>query len=450
VAAVKLLGWKEIPCRILTGDETERAGGIALSENVNRLAMHPLDEAALFSRLLEAGEPIQEIAKRYDRPASGIWQRVQLLDLSPDIREMFRAGQIELQSAAMLKSLDEKEQAEFVKKYKKFANIRIREVSSFIRNLHNDEVYKFLGKECAGCKTRTFFTEKSLFPEIDVREDSCLNHACYVQKWTRLLETRIKSLKGEHRSHTTAALIVYNYSANLEKIIGKSVRLDGADCKIIEDDWQCRSDSGGAGAEPCFFILVDGDKLQVKPAYWKKEKKETTNLKDFSAELKLLDLPKGEDAAVRDALKAKNVSHAGFTDKVRQKVLDRLIAYRAGSKDPPQNDAAILFRDVFQYPSKKKKEIYRLFTGRDYDEKNPGLIPNDRMVLTLLCVLSFSAYYLPPVYSGKESSKVFDWSGLSPDEIKALYREVIRDLLPKPKAGKDAAPGKKDKGKKEG
>ena len=72
IAAARMLGWKEIPCRVLEGDETERAGDIALSENVNRLAMHPLDEAVHFKRLLENGEPVQQIAKRYDRPVSGI------------------------------------------------------------------------------------------------------------------------------------------------------------------------------------------------------------------------------------------------------------------------------------------------------------------------------------------------------------------------------------------
>jgi hypothetical protein len=359
---------------------------------------------------------------------------------------MFRDRQIELPAAAMLKSLDEKEQAEFVKKYKNhYSAVRFHEVSSFIRNLHNDEVYKFLGKDCGKCKTRTFFTEKYLFPEIDVQRDSCLNHECYVQKWTKLLETRIKSLKGEHRSHAAAAMIAFDYSVNLDKILGKSVTLGEVHCKIIEKDWWAVVDKGGAGTAPCFVVSVDGDKLQVKPAYWKEGKEGTTNLKDFSAELKLLDLPEDEDAAVREALKAKNVSHYGFTEKVRQKVLDRLIAYRAGSKDPPQNDAALLFRDVFQYPSKKRQEIYRMVTGQDYDEKNPGLMPNDRTVLTLLCALSFSAYDLPPVYSNKETSKVFDWSGMPPDEIKELYREVIRAQLPKPKAGKDAAPVKKGK-----
>jgi ParB family chromosome partitioning protein len=70
VAAAKLLGWKEIEARILSGDETERVDEIAASENINRMAMHPLDEAAIFFKLIESGRPIRELAKQYDHSVS--------------------------------------------------------------------------------------------------------------------------------------------------------------------------------------------------------------------------------------------------------------------------------------------------------------------------------------------------------------------------------------------
>ncbi|MDR1239189.1 MAG: ParB/RepB/Spo0J family partition protein, partial [Treponema sp.] len=118
LAAVKLLGWKEIPARILEGDETERAGEIALSENVNRLAMHPLDEAVYFKRLLENGEAIQNIAKRSDRKVPEIYQRVRLLSLELPVQEIFKMGLISLAAAAMLADLDADQQALFVDKKK--------------------------------------------------------------------------------------------------------------------------------------------------------------------------------------------------------------------------------------------------------------------------------------------------------------------------------------------
>ncbi|MDR1239570.1 MAG: ParB/RepB/Spo0J family partition protein [Treponema sp.] len=447
VAAARLLGWKEIVCRILTDDEIEHADEIALSENVNRLAMHPLDEAVYFKRLLESGEPVQSIAKRCDRTASGIWQRVQLLELSPDIREMFREGKLDLQSAAMLKSLDEKEQAEFVKTKKNYVGVLSAwSVSSFIRGLHNDEVYKFLGKDCEKCKTRTFFTEKSLFPEAEINHDSCLDHGCYARKWTKLLEGRVKSLKGEHQSHAAASLIVFSYTVNLQRILGKNVTLDGTDYRIAERDWSSFSDTGGAGEEPCVFVSADGAKLKVSPVY-RKAVKETTDLKDFSAELKLLDLPKKEDAAVREALKAKKIDHYAFTEKVRERVLSGLIAARAADLASSRGDAGLLLGNAFRHPSAKDKKIFSLFTGKEYaGSTEEALKLGDTAAFALLYALSLSEYDIPTVWSGEKPPAVFGWSGLAPGEIKKLYQEAIRERLPKPKAEKP--PAKAAKGKK--
>jgi ParB/RepB/Spo0J family partition protein len=451
VAAARLLGWKEIPCRILNGDETEHADEIALSENVNRLAMHPLDEAVYFKRLLESGEPVQSIAKRCDRTASGIWQRVQLLYLSPDIKKMFREGKIDLQGAAMLNSLDEKEQAEFVKAKKGYADLSPWSVSSFIRSLHNDEVYKFLGKDCEKCSTRTFFTEKSLFPEAGIDNDSCLDHGCYALKWAKLLEGRVKSLKGEHKGHAAASLILFDYSVNLQKILGKSVTLGGEDYRIAERDWFSFSDTGGPGAEPCVLVSTDGARLKVAPAYQKAGEKETTSLKDFSEELKLLELPKDEDAAVREAMGARKIDHYNFAQKVRERVLSGLIAARAQDLDldpaSRRGDAGLLLGEKFRAPSANAKKVFNLFTGKEYAGSTEEVLKlGDPAVFALLYALSLNEYDIPPVWSAEKQPAAFGWSGLSSGEIKKLYQDAIRALLPKPKAGKP--PAKAAKGKK--
>ncbi|MDR0388439.1 MAG: ParB/RepB/Spo0J family partition protein [Spirochaetaceae bacterium] len=443
--AVTLLGWKDIPCRVLEGDETKYAEDITLSENVNRLTMHPLDEAELYRRLLEAGESIGNIAKRQDRTVSGIWQRIQLLDLSAGIKAMFREGRLDLQSAAMLKSLDEKEQAEFVKANQKYVGfINSMTVANFVHGLHNDTIYKFLGKGCEKCKTRTFFTEKSLFPETNVNRDFCLDHGCYVRKWTELLEARVKSLKGEHKSHAAATLIIEDYTVNLKKVFDKGVTLDGTEYKIVAHDWSSLVDSGGAGREPCFLISANADKLHAKPAYWKTAKREPTDLKAFSAELKLLELPKDEDAAVREALKTKRINHSGFLEKVRKEILSRLITLRATDKAFSRGDAELLLKNAFGYPSVKIKKIFTLFTGKEYaGSVKEVLALGDSAVLALLYSLTLSEYDIPPAFDSKKMPEVFEWAGLNLGDTKELYQEVIRDLLLKPKAKKAAPAAKK-------
>jgi ParB family chromosome partitioning protein len=160
VQAVTLLGWKDIPSRILEGDEIDRADEITGSENINRLAMHPLDEAVIFKKLLETGETIKAMAKRLDRTASAIWQRIQLLDLNESIKTLFRNGNLSLHSAAMLKSLSNESQKEFSKQFKKDQAVKSGDmindyrIRQFISSLGHDRLFAFLkDKQCAGCET---------------------------------------------------------------------------------------------------------------------------------------------------------------------------------------------------------------------------------------------------------------------------------------------------------
>jgi hypothetical protein len=237
---------------------------------------------------------------------------------------------------------------------------------------------------------------------------------------------------------------------NLREILGKNVTIDGTDYRIAERDWSSFSDTGSAGAEPCIFVSADGAKLEVKPAYWKAAK-ETTDLKDFSAELKLLDLPKEEGAAVREALKARKIDRYAFTEKVRRTVLSRLIAARVADLDlaSGREDAGLVLGDAFRHPSAKNKEIFRLFTGKEYaGSTEEALKLGDTAVFALLYALSLSEYDIPAVWSAKEAPAAFEWSGLSSGEIKKLYQDAIRERLPKPKAEKATPPAMKAKGKK--
>lgn len=104
--AVKQLGWDTIPAIILpqtTKDEDAEA--IALAENVNRLDMHPLDEAVHFRNLQDAGMSVKEIAKYYDRSIAGIYHRIRLTDLIDDLKSLFRDGKITLTTASVLSGL---------------------------------------------------------------------------------------------------------------------------------------------------------------------------------------------------------------------------------------------------------------------------------------------------------------------------------------------------------
>ncbi|MCL2233224.1 MAG: hypothetical protein FWB99_09125, partial [Treponema sp.] len=103
----------------------------------------------------ENGEPIESLAKRYDRSKSAIWQRIQLLDLNDGIKEMFKEGILSLHATAMLKSLTAEQQELFYSQFSTLQEIDEYDVQGFLAAIHHDKLYKCIaGKECLTCKKR--------------------------------------------------------------------------------------------------------------------------------------------------------------------------------------------------------------------------------------------------------------------------------------------------------
>ncbi|MCU0886150.1 MAG: ParB/RepB/Spo0J family partition protein [Beijerinckiaceae bacterium] len=103
LAALKLLqkrkvitGEFEVPCTIVPGDIAEEA---SLAENVQRVAMHPLDEVEAFGRLAASGLLEDAIAARFGASVRHVRQRLALSALSPVLKAAFRRGEIGLEAA---------------------------------------------------------------------------------------------------------------------------------------------------------------------------------------------------------------------------------------------------------------------------------------------------------------------------------------------------------------
>lgn len=92
--AVKLLGLKKIPARIIDADE-ERNFTIALIENIQRENLNPVEEAKAYKMLTEEfGLKQQEIAERVGRERASIANSMRLLGLPADILAALAAGDI--------------------------------------------------------------------------------------------------------------------------------------------------------------------------------------------------------------------------------------------------------------------------------------------------------------------------------------------------------------------
>ena len=461
-AAAKLLGWKEIKSDVMEAGEEEKADAISASENINRLDMHPLDEAAAFRRLMDGGATLESLAKRYARSKSAIWQRVQLLDLCGGIKELFREGKLSLHAAAMLNGLDAEKQEAFCKEakasdwFKSGNGIPDFLVTNFVAKANNDKLYKCVaGNECQSCKKRTFYSDKELFPELDGGTgDVCLDHECYTQKWRDLLSSRIKGVTGQHKDHAGAVPLVTS-SGELKKILGKSVFLGditGAEVPVkffrpyYPGDPEV-AEKAGQGAKPCLEIeLGDGGKLKVSPRYWKEPEKKQAQAgkqggaadKALAPVVKLLGLPKDEAERAIAALKKKKITSTYQLDRdVTEKVQARVLKIKAGQ---PDNDKDIdHFLKEWLEDDKDNKAIAKQFAGAA-DVKALRKLSWPKLFAALGASAVFNYSCLPGI-TGIAMAKrddVAEWAGIPMEQFKEIYREELRALLPKPEAAKPA------------
>jgi ParB/RepB/Spo0J family partition protein len=460
VLAATELGWKEIDCHILEGSEAERAEEIAGSENINRLAMHPLDEAKVFVQLLQNGRPIEELAKQYDRKVSEIYQRTQLLNLSDNVKTLFRNGIISLHSAAMLNTIDAEAQNAFCEKFKDKKEIGDWDAVSFVSQRHHDRLYKCITDEqCETCKTRTFFGDINLFPELSSTSDFCLNHECYLQKWVAFLSEKIKNLKTRHKTHLEASLMAYDDPA-LRKILGKQISVDGAEYTLTRTTYNNPDDKPGKNSKPCFKISLSyTGQFEIKVVYWKEGKQEKAQHQqperesNFAPAVKLLGLPKEEAETAIKAFEGNSnkLNYWQLDSKLQQKHFWHFIEEQS-RKEPTDDDIDLYLKIVFSRIGDGDKKIFKLFTGNDYSEKQiPELkkLPKDKL-FGLLVAMSFSPNDFPDPsdLDRGRNLELLTWLGVTKETVKELYRADILAMIPKSKPEPKPAQEKKPTPKK--
>ena len=84
-----------VPCLVKSGDV--EPGEISLAENVVRIAMHPADQVAAFSKLVQDGQSVSAIAARFGASERIVEQRLRLGNVAPELLDAYRADEIDLE-----------------------------------------------------------------------------------------------------------------------------------------------------------------------------------------------------------------------------------------------------------------------------------------------------------------------------------------------------------------
>lgn len=154
----------EIPCNVRDDNDTE----LSLAENVQREAMHIVDEILSYRQLAEDGMAPDVIASRFGQSVITVRQRLKLANLSPKVLEELRTDDMTIEQARALALSDSHEEQERVWFEAPAWNREPRSLRSLLTREHvrsTDRLARFVGLEAyeaaGGGIVRDLFGEDS-------------------------------------------------------------------------------------------------------------------------------------------------------------------------------------------------------------------------------------------------------------------------------------------------
>jgi hypothetical protein len=432
--AVQALKWVTIPAFIIGKAQIEKATEIALAENVNRLEMHPLDEANLFKRLEDAGMSPKDMAAYFARSVSGIYQRLRLCGLIDEIKALLRDNKLTVAQAALLASLKGDEQQAFCDKFRNASSIGTYYIENFLHALHHYSLAGVAQKRCATCKKRTWHTDATLFPEFDDLSDVCFDSDCYRKAWSQAAAAMIAEQPEKERELTG------NYLIRCDKID----ELFGKDARAI--------DLGDA-----VYALIDSDDYQVgasNPEFWAWDLMDWSGKLDFvSRGLRLIatgdiddkatpifvkalefagiSAPKDKAIADKALCDTYESNNSNLAQRVQDIALDRILAAK-GYETPDRNEINDFFLNKIKENSYYKK-VFVGYTRKSLSAKTVAKMTAEKM-LAILSACEIGSWKMPRLHEVEsggigDSNPFVKLSGLSLDAFTQLYKDITTELV---------------------
>lgn len=200
---------KDIPC-IIRELTDKQALEIAVIENLQRVDVHPLDEAEGFKSLVAQGYDTPGLALKFGMSESYILKRLKILELIPEIRKMFYKDLIMYVHAIVIARLTKPQQKEVLKWLERenleedgppnigalkdhVARNLFRVLDKAPFDIKDDKLVKKCGS-CLNCPKRSG-SNNLLFDDMQGGEDTCMDHICYHAKTEAALDLGYKEAK---------------------------------------------------------------------------------------------------------------------------------------------------------------------------------------------------------------------------------------------------------------
>ena len=240
-------GYLTMPCivREMTDDEAFDA---AITENLQRQDVEPMDEAIAFNQLLDRGQSITDLVARFGKSASYIRSRISLNKLIPELAAKIGEDDFGVQAATLASSLTESQQKEFYEDYGE-EELSVASVRAFTRGISckladapfADTYEGYCGVTCSRCANNSS-NEGCLFRQcLKTEEARCLRPDMYRSKVEKYIHERIEALgdkvlkEGEEIEVGKIVLLKdYVYDEKLKKKVSEIEACLGV--KIV-DEW---------------------------------------------------------------------------------------------------------------------------------------------------------------------------------------------------------------------
>jgi len=135
--AAKELKWKAVPALLLVVEDRQMAE-LALTENMQRRDLNPIEKATAFRNYLDQyGGTHDELANRLALDRSTVSNLMRLLDLHEDVRQMTRQGEITMGHARALLPLEEWDQVEMAKRIVA-ESLSVRQTEAIVKEFLDD------------------------------------------------------------------------------------------------------------------------------------------------------------------------------------------------------------------------------------------------------------------------------------------------------------------------
>jgi ParB family chromosome partitioning protein len=146
--ACRSLRWRFIPCKIREMSD-KQAYEIQLTENMQRKAMDPVEEAEAFRRyVMDFGwGGVSELAQKIGKSEEYVSHRIQLLKLPDDIKNQVITSRLNVSQAMELTTLSQERQSEIIEQVIN-GNLTVKQIREVKSILREDGTFDHESKPC--------------------------------------------------------------------------------------------------------------------------------------------------------------------------------------------------------------------------------------------------------------------------------------------------------------